>query len=254
MFARPELPKIGPISATQFPVEVGAPVAACAPFEDEFGPQTAMCEWGDGSSSIGIVEQNSLMVSGTHIYTNAGVYTVTVYVTNQAGLTGERSFKYVVVYDPDAGFVTGGGWIWSPAGALHPDLMEYADVTGKASFGFVAKYHKGAKTPSGNAEFQFKAGDLNFHSTAYQWLVVTRSRAQFKGEGAVNGADGYGFMLTGIDGNQLGGDQPDRFRICIWDLETEMVIYDNQPATDDDAELDSEGTIVRGGNVVVHKK
>lgn len=254
MFAQPDLPVIGPVVATQFPVEVGTLIAACAPFEDDFGPQVAMWDWGDGYTSIGVIDQDPLVVSGTHTFSNAGVYTVTVYITNRAGLTGVRSFKYVVVFDPGAGFVTGGGWIWSPAGALHPDLVEYADVTGKASFGFVAKYQKGAKTPIGNAQFQFKAGDLNFHSTSYQWLVVTRSRAQFKGVGLINGAEGYGFMLTGIDGNMLGGAQSDRFRIQIWDLETEMMIYDNQPNTDMDADLDSDGTLVQGGSVVVHHK
>ena len=253
MFARPELPKVGPIAATQFPVEVGTLVAASALFEDDFGPQTALWDWGDGSTSIGIVDPDPLMAMGTHTYSNAGVFTVTVYITNKVGLTGECSFKYVVVYDPSAGFVTGGGWIWSPEGAFHPDLIEYADVTGKASFGFVAKYKKGANAPTGNTEFRFKAGDLNFRSTAYQWLVVTRSRAQYKGEGTINGVEGYGFMLTGIDGDMLGGAQPDRFRIKIWERDTDLEIYDNQPGTDDVADMDTDGTLLQGGSVVVHK-
>ena len=45
-------------------------------------------------------------------------------------------------------------------------------LTGKANFGFVSKYQHGQSTPDGNTEFQFKAGDLNFHSSSYEWLFA----------------------------------------------------------------------------------
>ncbi len=45
-----------------------------------------------------------------------------------------------MVYDPDDGFVTGGGWIDSPAGACQPD----PNLSGKATFGFVSRYKKKA--------------------------------------------------------------------------------------------------------------
>lgn len=79
----------------------------------------------------------------------------------------------IVVYDPEGGFVTGGGWINSPAGAFpaHPSLA------GRANFGFVSKYQKGASVSVGEAEFQLKVGNLNFHSTSYNWLVVSGARA-----------------------------------------------------------------------------
>jgi hypothetical protein len=32
----------------------------------------------------------------------------------------------------------------------------------------------------GNTEFQLKAGDLNFHSSNYEWLVVSGATAMFK--------------------------------------------------------------------------
>ena len=110
---------------------------------------------------------------------------------------------------------------------------------GRATFGFVSKYKKGATVPDGNTEFQFKSGDLNFHSTSYDWLVVNQggTNAQFKGSGTINGAGDYQFMLWAGDG------APDTFRIKIWDAITEVVIYDNgvnQP--------------IGGGSIVVHKK
>ncbi|NJC94891.1 MAG: hypothetical protein C3F07_12345 [Anaerolineales bacterium] len=111
--------------------------------------------------------------------------------------------------------------------------------TGKATFGFVSKYKKGASIPEGTTEFQFKAGGLNFHSDSYDWLVVNQggTNAQFKGYGTINGAGNYGFMIWAGDGS------PDTFRIKIWDATTEEVVYDNgmdQP--------------IGGGSIVVHKK
>jgi hypothetical protein len=92
-------------------------------------------------------------------------------------LAGSEVTAFVAVYDPAAGFVTVGGWIMYPAGAYTAN----PDLTGKATFGFVAKYKKGANVPDGNTEFQNKAGDLNFKSTSYDWLVVAGMKAHFKG-------------------------------------------------------------------------
>ena len=50
-----------------------------------------------------------------------------------------------VVYDPSGGFVTGGGWINSPASAY----VAAPDLAAKASFGFVSKYEKGAHHSDG---------------------------------------------------------------------------------------------------------
>lgn len=84
------------------------------------------------------------------------------------------------------------------------------DPSGRASFGFVAKYKKGAAEPDGETEFMFQARNLWFHSTSYDWLVVSgQDRAQFKGTGSVNGQDGYRFLLTAHDG---GGTAPDGYR------------------------------------------
>ncbi len=121
--------------------------------------------------------------------------------------------------DPSGGFVTGGGWIYSEAGSYLPDLT----AEGKATFGFVSKYKKGASVPTGNTEFQFHAGDLNFHSTSYDWLVVTGSDfAKFKGTGTINGEGTYKFQIW------AGDSALDTFRIKIWYEDGgEVVVYDN---------------------------
>ena len=155
------------------------------------------------------------------------------------------SDQYVVVYNPNGGFVTGGGWIDSPQGAyvLDPTL------TGKANFGFVSKYQKGATVPTGNTEFQFKAADFNFHSDTYQWLVVAGPQAKFKGEGSINGAGDYTFMVTARDGQVSGGGGVDKFRIKIWDTATAEIVYDNQMGESDDS---AAATAIGGGSIVIH--
>ena len=166
-----------------------------------------------------------------------GLCAVTVTVIDKDGASDSAAAtNFIVIYDPEDGFVTGGGWIWSLPGAYHAN----PDLEGIATFGFVSKYRKGANVPSGSTEFQFHAGDLNFRSTSYVWLVVNKSgsNAQFMGYGTINGTGTYGFMIWASDG------LPDSFRIKIWVAGVEgNVIYDNgtnQP--------------LGGGNIVVHTK
>lgn len=242
-------PTVGPIMAPLDPMQVGAAVSTTAAFTDPgiLDTHTAVWDWGDGTTSAGTVTEvgGSGQVGGSHAYAAAGIYMVRLTVIDKDGGVGTSSFQYLVVYDPNGGFVTGGGWIDSPAGAYAPDPT----LTGRANFGFVSKYQKGANLPTGQTEFQFKAGDLNFRSTAYQWLVIAGARAQYKGTGTINGAGNYTFMLTAIDGQRNGGGGVDRFRMKIWDTATGGVIYDNQMGAGDGADP---STALGGGSIVIH--
>ena len=217
-------------------------------------PITCTIDWGDVlppnaphmSSSSG----NNGSCTFSNTYGAAAVYEpkVSVSSTNIAG-TGTATYQYIVVYDPSAGFVTGGGWIMSPEGAS----SQYPSAKGKANFGFNSKYQKGANVPSGDTQFQFQAGNLNFKSKDYQWLVIAGSKAQYKGSGTVNGTGDYGFILTAIDGDLKGGaaDGLDRFRIKIWDNNNNgVVVYDNQMGA---ADTDDPTTAIAGGSIVIHK-
>lgn len=201
----------------------------------------------DGTTSTPDVDYPS--TSGTTFtLTAAGVYTLIVAATDRAGnaATATRTF---VVYDPSAGFVTGGGWINSPPDACTGKLASCpAGTTGRANFGFVSQYKKGVTVPTGNTEFQFQAGGLNFKSTSYEWLVVSGAKAQFKGSGTINGAGSYDFHLTVTDGDAPGGGGADKFRIRI--TGPSGVVYDNQP-NGDPASLDA-GTAISGGSIVIH--
>ena len=108
-------PTVGAISAPLDPMPINALVTAGAAFTDPgiLDTHTGVFDWGDGTSSPGLVTESngSGSVSGSHAYTAAGVYTVALTVTDKDGGVGQSVFQFLVVYDPFAGFVTGGGWI-----------------------------------------------------------------------------------------------------------------------------------------------
>ncbi len=151
-----------------------------------------------------------------------------------------------MIYDPSAGFASGGGWIDSPPGAYIPDPT----LQGRANLGFVSKYTQGASAPTGKTEFRFHAAELDFRSDSYDWLVVAGARAQFKGVGTINRSGDYGFMLTAIDGELPGGGGIDKFRIKVWDRPSDLVVYDNQLGADDQSDPI---TALGGGSIVIHK-
>jgi PKD repeat protein len=244
-------PVVGVITVDSDLVPVGAEITASASFTDTGTQDThdAAWDWGDGSSS-GTVTQGSGSgsVENTHTYTDAGVYTIELTVTDDD--TGSHSviYQYVVVYDPSAGFVTGGGLINSPAGAYIPDLT----LTGTANFGFVSKYKKSKSTPEGSTEFQFQAGDINFHSNTYEWLVIAGHKAMYKGVGTINGAGNFGFLLKAIDEKLTPSIDVDRFNIKIWDKDNgDAIVYDNSLGTADDAEANQD---ISQGQIVIHSK
>jgi PKD repeat protein len=239
------------------PIAAGTPVTLSVDFADagvldKHGASTITWDAGATETAIplsGIQEPGDGPGRVTATKTlSAGVYTVTMTVRDDGGATAQASASaYIVVYDPSAGFVTGGGWITSPAAACQLSSA-CASATGKASFGFVAKYKQGQSAPDGNTQFQFQAGGLKFSSTSYDWLVVASSKAQYKGRGTVNGGGSYGFLLTAIDGDAKG--DADQFRIKIWDLGSGAVVYDNKLGSSDDSD---DATALGGGSIQIHK-
>src|SRR5438105_3188249 len=136
-------PVVGPIAAND-PVAAGVQLTLSARFVDVNVTEThtAQWTWGDGTSEVGVVSEagGSGTASGTHVFAAAGIYTVGLLITDSTGRTARVS-RDIVVYDASAGFVTGEGWIKSPAGAYKANPA----LVGRATFGFVSRYQKGAK-------------------------------------------------------------------------------------------------------------
>ena len=239
------------------PQPAGSSVTVTANFTDVGTQDTHGCSvnWDDGTTSNGTVTEvnGSGTCTASHTYTTPGVYSIVVTVTDDdTGSTSRHiDCNSLLSSIPSAGFVTGGGWIMSPAGAcqLTPGC---ATATGKANFGFVSKYKKGSNTPDGQTEFQFQAGDINFHSSAYDLgsLVVSGYKAQYRGTGDINGVSGYKFVLTAYDGDVNGGGGIDKFRMKI--TKNGVVVYDNRVGASDDIDL-ANPLAISGGSIVIHK-
>lgn len=252
-------PVISSISASPSLLAVNNPTTITLNFSD-VGPQdTHSCRFnwdaaGVPDTVVNLSGTGNTSCSATQTYTAAGVYAVAATVTDDDTGNGTTKYEYVVVYDPSAGFVTGGGWIQSPAGAYLAGPL----LTGKANFGFVSKYLKGATIPTGETQFQLHFADFNFHSTSYQWLVVSGAKGQYKGKGKLNGlygsnnTNGYGFLLTVVDGQLNGGGGVDKFRIKIWDIDNgDAVVYDNGLGASDDIDAANPQPIA-GGSITIH--
>ncbi|MDP9264709.1 MAG: Ig-like domain-containing protein [Chloroflexota bacterium] len=246
-------PVITTITGPTGPLAIQSTVSITANFTDIGTLDTHTCtfHWDDGTpdTTVTAAGSGSGSCTATHKYGMSDIYTVTVTVTDDdTGSTTRTYESFVVIYDANNGFVTGGGWITSPPGAYATNPT----LTGKATFGFVSQYKKGATVPTGNTEFQFQVGNLNFNSTAYEWLVISGARAQYKGSGTINGSGNYGFLLTAVDGQVTGGGGIDKFRIKIWNSTPtgDVVVYDNQMGAPEDS---SSSTALGGGSITIHK-
>jgi hypothetical protein len=77
-----------------------------------------------------------------------GVYYVCAIVTDKAGNASTPTAAtcgFLAVYDPNGGFVTGGGWINSPENACRNFGACTRETVGRANFGFVSKYLPAAR-------------------------------------------------------------------------------------------------------------
>lgn len=231
-------PVVSNVVASPNPAAYGTPLILTATATDIVGVTTASYTINLGTPVLfsAFTTSASVSLSANLGTLDVGVYDICVTAEDAAGNESNTECTMLAVYDPTAGFVTGGGWFMSPAGAYVDNEL----LTGKATFGFVSKYVKGKTLPTGNTQFQFQAGGLSFSSSAYEWLVVNQggTNAQFKGTGALNGVPGYKFMVWAKDGT------PDTFRIQIEDG-AGMVVYDNKQESDF-------GTTLGGGSIVIH--
>jgi hypothetical protein len=225
------------------PLPLGTAIVLNGAFSDPgcLDTHTASIDWGDGETTTSNLPIGTYLVSSSHTYSSAGVYLITLTITDKDGGSDSMTLQYyVVIYDSTTGgFVTGGGWIIAPAGSYPAD----PNLSGRCNFGFVSKYKKGQSYPTGNTEFQFHIANLNFHSHTYEWLVVAGPMAMYKGTGTINGEGDYGFILTARDGQINGGGDIDTFRIKIWDKNNgDLIVFDNNGDTE-----------LSGGQITIHK-
>ncbi|HSE24983.1 MAG TPA: PKD domain-containing protein, partial [Pyrinomonadaceae bacterium] len=245
---------ISPTSGTAF--KINTAVTFTGTFWDVPGRKhTAAWQFDDLTTGATITEpvgSKNGTVKGTYTFKDPGVYKVTLKVTDNTGATSwvdtqDDVEALVVVYDPASGYTIGGGWINSPLGALVSDPL----MAGKLSFGFNSKFFKGATNPKGESQLDFLLGNLDFNALNYDYLVIDKARAQFRGFGKINGVSGYDFIVSVIDGGLPGGGGVDKFRIKIWNKTTGIIVYDSQPGASEAA--DPIIPIGPGGDISIKK-
>ena len=186
----------------------------------------------EGVSSFDVTATSDAGQASAVVVLEPAIYTVAVSLG--AGLPATTAF--LVVYNPDGGFATGGGWIMPPSDGLNT----YPNV--RANFGFNAKYKQ--NLPTGNIEFRYSDGYIDMKSSSITQLVITGGKiAQFKGWASVNGVQGHWFFVKAIDNGEP-GKNIDTFEIKIW-------APGKDPATENPTER--AGGVLQGGNIVVHK-
>ena len=219
-----------------------ASIAVSSAFSDPGTADTQTAELDCGTGSAVTAPAPNGKAGGICTYSSPGVYTVQLTVADDDGGSDTKvGSGQIVVYSAVAGWLTGGGWIPSPAGAN----LAAPSTSGKLTFGFVARYTPGSTAPEGNAEFKLNVGKLDFRSTALDWLVVANNTAQLQGRGTLSGGGDYGFAVIAQDGTVAGG-----IRIRIWLRATGGVVYDSNPGDPFEAEW---LTPLGGGSIQLHR-
>lgn len=186
-------------------------------------------EWGDGSAPTTIApSQGSFKTS--HVYGRAGMYRISVLITDQCGAT-DQAYEDVSVSD-GKGYVRGDGWFNSERGYCKGDPRS----VGKAQFHVHARHTKWSSQPSGSINFKFKQGHVDFRSTRIETLVVEDDRAIVTGVGKVNGKRDYTILISVVDEDVhfghwgkfgKGKKENDKLRVMIRDPKGK-VVYDTQ--------------------------
>lgn len=163
----------------------------------------------------------------------------------------------------------------SPPGAYR----QFPGLTGRARFSARISAEGTGRQPTGQTRFDLARAGLHFESTGYDWLNVQGGRAQYQGSGTLNGADGYKFRVTLLNGAKDGADDrddredendsgsanhgnsahhadgaADRLRIRIWHADAaqgaNVLDYDNQLDTRAEGTA-NEGMAITSGKVAV---
>lgn len=223
----------GSVTGPTTPVAVAQEIFVNAPFTDPgvLDTHTASIDWGDGTVTSGnVLEANGDgTMLGSHAYTEGGLYTVTITVTDKDGESDSAQFKYVMVFDNTHGSVKGGGKFTLDPG----DLPGSPALGGEAIAKVSAKYKKDQTVPTGKFQFKFKGGALAFKSTLIGYLGVSGgNKAHFIGTGLLNKVTPMEFFGSMTD-DDINGDT---LRIRIWNPNTLDVLVDTQPGDPEDVD------------------
>ena len=193
------------------------------------------------------------------------VYKLTVTYGSGEGCPINTATLYVHVFDTKAGFVTGGGWVRSPA---HPDY-EFMQTSSRAYFGLMAKYMKGEENQvQGETQLLVENGTFYFRGSLHQArsLVIAGNKAFYRGQGKVSYLNKagklttdprtFGFLVAATDGNFGKARGEDQLRIQVWEIRSNgtrgAVVYDNQTACSTNLDDNATPCQAINGNIIIH--
>jgi|SwirhirootsSR3_FD_contig_71_872528_length_3105_multi_2_in_0_out_0_1 hypothetical protein len=210
------------VLATPNPIPLGADLTITATVTDAGGSNVASAEFkvddGPFDDLAGPFNSSSVNVSVTFpgsnpLLTQPGVHTICVRGTDFADNVSAAECVVVAVHGVNS--TTAGGGTNSPAGADPTNPTGSGPVT----FGFNSKYGPGDSVPSGNFEFHYKAGNLDFKQDSYDFMVVTNgNRAQIQGTGTLNKTSVCKFAIDAYDNSFLPGNV-DAFGLTIYNCD-----------------------------------
>jgi outer membrane protein assembly factor BamB len=198
-------------------------------------------------------------------------FKVSVTYSGGPGCPTREAVAYVHVFDVGAGFVTGGGWLHSPANPA----LELMQQPGRAYFDLMAKYKKGDEhLVQGETQLRIENSHMVFRSTHHeaQSLVINGNHAFYRGHGTlehrgergqpVRDPRSFAFLVSATDADFGPGNgrnkAPDLLRVMVWELNADgsrgALVYDNQTGALE-ASLDENAhaaQAIGGGNIVIH--
>jgi hypothetical protein len=240
-------PVLTNLQTTPSSASVGSTVSVSAQVADN-NLTSASINWGDGSTTSASVAAN---ISGTHAYTQAGTFTVSVTVTDACNASHTLTSTVIITESTSSSecFVTANGWFNSPKNAY----TNCKNATGKAHFNINAK-SKDNGSLEGKATLNFQAGDLKFESKTLESLQCSDNRAVLKGTGKLNGSSGFRFTVTmenepnGNGHSKHSCAEDDKLRFRIWNS-SNVLVYDNQRGAAESATPPE----IEGGSIIFHK-
>jgi hypothetical protein len=215
-----------PLSFSANPIVVdGMSTVTAYAWDDESGIDSGMVSVGDRPPEP-MDWSGSAFTAQVGLGLPAGLYPVSVRVRDAAGNEAMTDPQTLVVYDPNAGSVSGTGWIVPDPSA--GDDLPGIDGKAKGSFSFTARYKtSAATTPSGS--FIFTYGNLfKLQSDDLDWLVVTAGDAAYiQGTASIRGGGWYPFRVTIRDGRVTGSPDHLLLEVCACTTfeETAPIIY-----------------------------
>ncbi|MEJ8802000.1 T9SS type A sorting domain-containing protein [Pontibacter sp. H249] len=186
--------------------------------------------WGDGTEpTISYTAFGTQRITGEHTYKKAGIYTIGLdFEESCLDPTSDDFTQQMVIYDPQAGFVTGSGEFQAPA--------EYGNA--KFTYNFRVQYpNKYATEPVGS--LRIMVGEKEYMaSRTLDWLVIDGNRAAMQGTASLAGVGNYKFVATMLDGGgPVQNDPTDGLRLQVWDMNAYgKLVFDSKSGGD--AKLD----------------